>query len=65
MPRMVRMVAAPRTFSGLTAAPMAWHRRSMSKRALKHADDNAGPARKVIKVVEAVGDFKVVPQNPL
>ena len=47
MPRMVRVVDGPRTFSGLTGAPTAWQRRSMCQREhLDKAGEEAGAAKK-------------------
>ena len=46
MPRIVRVVDGPRAFSGLTGAPTARQRRSMSRRALRQAGDEAGTAKK-------------------
>ena len=52
MPRMVRVVNGPRTFFGLTGAPTAWQRRSISRRALRQAGEEAGAVKKkVIKIV--------------
>ena len=38
------MVDGPRTFSGLTGAPTARQRRSISRRALRQAGEEAGAA---------------------
>ena len=66
MPRMVRVVNGPRTFYGLTGAPTAWQRRSMSRRAFRQAGEEAGAAKKkIIKVMEEVAEVEVVLENPL
>ena len=46
MPRMVRVVDGPRTFSGLTGAPTAWLRRNISMRTFRQAGEEAGAAKK-------------------